>query len=275
MSGSESSGRPMPQIHMFWHGAPLGRIERVCISSFVAQGHEVQMHVYDDIPGMPAGVKLVDANLTLPRSQVFRHAKSGSLAPFADWFRYRVLYAHGGIWADTDVVCLKPLALTTAQLFAWQDEQVINNAVLGFERHHPLAHWMATCCEEPNRLLPYDSVKVRRRKLKRKFLQGNRRGNIGWGEYGPYGLTRAAQHLGYAEHALPFWHFYPVHPLNWRTVFDGSLSGNTGLLSDSSALHLWNEVTRRTQGFDRNARFPAHSLFETLCRRYLTSESEA
>lgn len=275
MSDPAAPRTARPIIHMFWHGAPLGRLERMCISSFLAQGHEVRMHVYDEVAGTPGGVTLADANLTLARSNIFRHAKSGSLAPFADWFRYRVLYEQGGIWADTDVVCLKPIILSSAQLFAWQDEQVINNAVLGFERHHPLAQWMADCCEQPNRPLPYDSFKVRRRKFKRKFLQGNRRGNIGWGEYGPYGLTRAAQHLGYAQYALPFWHFYPVHPLNWRTVFDGSLSGDTGLLTDSSALHLWNEVTRRTPGFDRNARFPEHSLFESLCRRFLTSDSEA
>lgn len=267
------AGTALPTVHMFWHGPALTRLERMCISSFLAHGHTVHMHVYDYVTSMPAGVRIIDANLTLPRDAVFRHAKTSSLAPFADWFRYKVLHEQGGIWADADVVCLKPFAFDAPQTYAWQDEQVINNAVLGFERGHPLAQWMATCCEQPNRWLPYDSFKVRRRKFKRRFLQGNRRGNIGWGEYGPYGLTRAAQHLGYSEQALPFWHFYPVHPLNWRTVFDGSLPGDTRLLADSSALHLWNEVTRRTPGFDRNARFPAHSLFETLCRRYLTSDT--
>jgi hypothetical protein len=158
-------------------------------------------------------------------------------------------------------------------LFARQDEQIINNAVLALPAGHELAAWMVACCREPNRMLPYDSRRTRRRKLQRRLLQGNRRGNVTWGEYGPQGFTQAARHLGYEARALPYWHFYPVHYLNWRTVFDGSLHDNPGVIAASTTLHLWNEMTRRAPGFDVNARFPADSLFEQLCARYLKTDS--
>jgi hypothetical protein len=222
---------------------------------------------------VPEGIELIDAAQTLPRSRIFHHQKTGSIAAFADWFRYRVLYDQGGIWADTDVVCLKPLSYTHEEIYAWMDETAINNAVLGLPAGHRLAAWMAECCEHPNRLLAYDDTRTKRRKLERRFLHGNRAGNIRWGEYGPYGFTQAARHFGEHEKALPFWHFYPIHHLNWRCVFDGSLPLNDSFVDASYALHLWNEKTRQHPGFDKNARFAPHSLFERLCTRYLKSDN--
>ncbi len=260
-------------IQMFWHGATLSRLEQLCMASFLAHGHPVRLHVYEEPKGVPPGVQLIDASLTLPREYLFHHAESGSVAMFADWFRYQLLYEQGGIWADTDVACLKPLTYPQSELFARQDEHIINNAVLALPAGHELAAWMVACCREPNRVLPYDSVRTRRRKLKRRLLQGNRRANVAWGENGPQGFTQAARHLGYEDRALPYWHFYPVHYLNWRAVFDSSLRDNPGIIAASTTLHLWNEMTRRTPGFDKNARFPPDSLFERLCARYLRTDN--
>jgi len=257
---------------MFWYGAALSRLERMCISSFLANGHALHLHVYSEPAGVPQGVQLADAGITLPRQLLFHHESSGSVAAFADWFRYRVLYDRGGVWADTDVVCLRPLAYPHPEIFARQDETLINNAVLGLPAGHPLAAWMSECCEQPNRPLPYDTARTRRHKLKRRLLQGNRRGNIRWGEYGPEGFTQAARHLGYEHRALPFWHFYPLSYPNWRCMFDSSLSGNPGLVAGSTAVHLWNEMSRRAPDFDRNGPFPPDSLFERLCARYLTND---
>lgn len=257
---------------MFWHGPPLSRIERLCMSSFVAHGHGVQLHVYEEPRDVPAGVTLHDAAAVLPRHELFAHAATGSFAVFADWFRYRLLYEHGGLWVDTDVVCLRPWSYTSEELFAWQDQRTINNAVLGLPRGHALAKWMAECSEHPFRPLPYDSLKTRRRKFTRRLL-GRDRSTNRWGETGPQGLTAAANHLGCAARALPFWHFYPIHYLNWHTVFDGSLRDNPHIVAGSYGLHLWNEMARRQPGFDRDARFPAECLFELLCARYLTSDS--
>ncbi len=260
-------------IHMFWHGPALTRVERVCMASFIAQGHRVHLHVYDEPQGVPAGVLITDARQVLAEKDLFRHPKTGSMAMFADWFRYRVLHAQGGIWADTDVVCLQPLAYPQAEIYAWEDDSQINNAILGLPAGHELALWMAQCCENPNRILPYDDGRSKRRKWRRRFLEGNRRGNVKWGEFGPAGFTAAARHLGYAEKALPAWHFYPLHYQQWQTVFDKEPRDIGTLLGEAKALHLWNEMMRREPGFDKNARFAETSLFERLCRRYLKDDN--
>src|SRR5262245_49782027 len=95
--------QPLPVIQMFWHGPPLSRMERLSIASFLQNGHAVDLHVYDEPAGVPAGVRLLDAARILPRSALFRHKRTQSLALFADWFRYRLLFEHGGIWVDSDV----------------------------------------------------------------------------------------------------------------------------------------------------------------------------
>jgi hypothetical protein len=263
----------LPDIHMFWHGPALSRLERLCMASFVANGHTVLLHAYEPPANVPDGVTIADAAKVLPRERLFSHAQSGSFAIFADGFRYRLLLEHGGLWVDTDMVCLRPFEFDSSEVFAWQDERVINNAVLGLPKGHRLAQWMSDICEQPDRALPYDSVKQRRRKLVRRWLPRNSHRHVPWGETGPIGMTAAAHHLHCTGAALPFWHFYPIHYMNWHTVFDSSLRDNPHLIAGSHGLHLWNEMARRSPGFDKNGRFPPDSLFERLCARYLKSDS--
>lgn len=238
------------------------------MASFVANGHAVRLHVYDEPANVPHGVTLADASEVLPREHLFAHRQSGSFALFADWFRYRLLRDRGGLWVDTDVVCLKPLDYGGEEIYGWQDGQTLNNAVLGLPRGHRLAEWMASVCEHPNRFLPYDSSKTRRRKLQRMLLRQHR-ADAAWGETGPQGLTAAARHLDCTASALPFWHFYPIHYMNWQTVFDGTLPADAPLVAGSYALHLWNEMARQERGFDKNRRYSPDCLFERLCARYL------
>jgi hypothetical protein len=257
----------LPTIQMFWHGPPLSRIERLSLASFVRNGHPVHLYVYEEPVGVPPGVRIIDAAEILPRTALFRHRRTQSFALFADWFRYRLLFERGGIWADTDMVCLRSLDYPSPVVFAWQDETYLNNAVLGLPAGDPLAEWLATCCEHPNRFVPYDSLQIRLKKLKRR-LRGNRREDVRWGENGPYGLTSAARHLGYTDRALPRWHFYPIRLEDHRVLFESPAeSGVTW--SDSRAVHLWNQVIEDGGVLDKNARFPADSPFEQLWTRYI------
>jgi hypothetical protein len=265
--------RSLPVIQMFWHGASLSRLERLSLASFARNGHVVHLYAYDEIEGVPEGVTLRDATEILARKLIFRHRRTQSLAPFADWFRYRLLFERGGIWADTDMVCLKPFDYPQPRVFAWQDERFINNAVIGLPAGDALAQWMAEASEHPNRSLPYDDFSIRLRKLKRRIFRGNRRGDVRWGESGPIGLTQALSHFGYTAEALPAWHFYPVSHANFRVLFQSPTPHDAIALDRSRAVHLWNnEIERRAPG-SKAERFPADSPFELLCARYLEPDA--
>ncbi len=243
--------------------------------SFLAHGHPLELYVYEEPRALPAGVELRDAGQVLSRSLLFHDRHTGSLAPFADWFRYRLLLERGGLWADADVVCLRPLTCAGPLIFGWADDKLVNNAVLGMRAGHPLAAWMSAVCESPNRILPYDPPGMRLRKWKRRILEGGRRERVGWGEFGPKGLTRAAAHLGYLGEARPERDFYPVRCSAWRMLFEDRERSRALSFEGSYCVHLWNEMTRREGGFARAGRFPAESPFERLCRRYLGEEERA
>ncbi len=262
------NSRSLPTIQMFWHGRPLSRIEQLSMVSFMRNGHAVELYVYEEPAEVPQGVRARDAAEILPRSDLFLHKRRNSIGHFADWFRYELLLKRGGIWSDTDIVCLRPFDYPTPVVFAWQDDQYLNNAVLGLPAGDALAKWMADSCRHPNRWLPYDDVKTRLHKLKR-WVKGRGREYVRWGNTGPYGLTSAARHLGYLEYALPQAHFYPVTYENHRVLFESGPLAWDG----SRAVHFWNQIMEDGQDVDRNARFPADSPFEQLWARYMGTRS--
>jgi hypothetical protein len=256
---------------MFWHGPPLRRVHRACLASFLAHGHAVVLWAYDELGGVPAGVTLADAGRILPRHSIFRHARTGSLAPFADWFRYRLLLEHGGLWCDVDIVCLEPLDYADDVILGRAPDGWISNAVLGLPAGHPLAARLVEYCEHPNRWQASDPWPIRLRKLKRRLVHGDRKDRMRYGETGPKALTWIAEHLGYAARARPATEFFAVPDAEWRTIFDGRLAAGDPRLAGSRALHLCNEMMRRDPAFDPDARFPG-SLYEALCERYLPDE---
>ena len=266
--GASPGTRKLPAIQMFWHGRPLSRIERLSMTSFMRNGHSVHLYVYEEPSGVPEGVRVMDASEILPRTEMFLHRRRKSIAHFADWFRYRLLFDRGGLWADTDMVCLQPFDYTDPVVFAWQDDHHLNNAVLGLPAGDALAKWLAMCCEYPNKMLPYDDLGIRLIKLKR-WLKGRGREDVRWGDTGPYGLTSAARHLGYTEHALPTWHFYPIPFEDHRVLFESPRDGGAATFNGSRAVHLWNQLIEDRRALEKNARFPADSPFEKLWARYV------
>src|SRR5260221_760110 len=105
----------MAPIQMLWIGPRLSALERLSMASFLAHGHEVRLYTYGDVEGIPPGVTHHDGREIVPASQVFTYASGfgkGSYAGFANLFRYKLLLDHGGIWCDSDVVCLRPFDFT-------------------------------------------------------------------------------------------------------------------------------------------------------------------
>ena len=107
----KSGNNPANVIKSLWHGTPLSIFEELSLLSFVHQGHAVELYSYDDVP-VPAGVELKDANRIMRESEVFAYTSGpakGSFAAFSNLFRFKMLAQDGGIWADADVLCLRPL----------------------------------------------------------------------------------------------------------------------------------------------------------------------
>lgn len=257
----------LPIIQSLWIGGELSKIEQLSIASFVKNGHEFHLYTYGDVKGIPEGTIIKDANTIIPESEIFTYSK-GSYAGFADWFRWKLLLKKGGFWIDTDVVCIKPFNFDSELIFGLESKKLACPAVMSFPKGHEICSFLEENCRLPNKELPYDKPKDKRRKLKRKLL-GQGKSHIKWGETGgPEGFTRALKHFDLFKLSKPFTYFFPIHHSNWNSFYDTTLKNDLEFFNDTYAIHLWNEMTRRSN-FDKNATFDSNSLVEQLKRKYL------
>ena len=57
-------------IKGMWIGDSLSNVEKLSINSFLKNGHDYHLYIYDDIKGIPDGVVVKDANTILDRSKM-------------------------------------------------------------------------------------------------------------------------------------------------------------------------------------------------------------
>lgn len=93
----------------FWHGRPLPLLQWACLKSFIDRGHQVNLYTYEDID-VPRGVTQLSAGKIIPESEIFffdnaTNNIASDIAPFADFFRLKLLFEKGGWYIDCDVIC--------------------------------------------------------------------------------------------------------------------------------------------------------------------------
>src|SRR5215470_13966705 len=113
---------PSP-IQSLWIGDRLSVREQLCIRSFLSNGHDFQLYVYQDIAGIPPGTVVLDANQVLPESRIFMYREHKTYAGFANFFRYKLLLEKGGWFVDADTICVKPFNFATDYVFSTESAQ--------------------------------------------------------------------------------------------------------------------------------------------------------
>ena len=220
-------------------------MERLCIRSFLANGHEFHLFVYDQLTDAPAGTVIHSANEILDRSRIFTYSGNGSVAGFANMFRYKLLLDRGGWWVDLDTVCLRPFDFSGEYVFASEPGdrggEVLTNAILKSEAGSPFLEYVWGVCleKDPAKLV--------------------------WGETGPRLVADAVGRLGLKRYAKPAKTFCPVSYREWRSLItpDAALEFD----ADTWAVHLWHEMWRRA-GVDKDKNYPPACQFERLKSRY-------
>ncbi|MGE0609379.1 MAG: glycosyltransferase [Pirellulales bacterium] len=236
-------------IQGLWVGEALSDMERMSLTSYLRQGHEYHLYAYNDVKNIPPGTVLKDANEILPESSIFRHEHGkhkGSVAPFADWFRYCLLWERGGWWSDTDVICLRPLhfgeplVLASERRKFWRRQ--INPMLIKAPPGHPLIGECRRRAEESDK----------------KSLE--------WCAIGPEMFTEVANKRGFHGAAQPPEVFAP---LDWWHASRLVRPTQPKLPATAHTLHLWNEMWRMN-GMSKTQTYPATCLYEQLKARFLT-----
>ena len=211
-----------------WIGDEISLHERVCISSFVRSGFDVQLWAYQAL-SVPDGVVLRDGNEILNESIRFKYEQqsdAGNLACFADLFRYKLMALQHGWWIDTDNICLKSVE-------EFQRLANTNNkqAVAGFESSKFIA------CG----VIIWDNKELDNlisKKLQEAGL------NFSWGTIGPRLLTDAFKKLSMeAENQNTF------YPIKYKDCYKMFLTEHRESCEcrckDSLSFHLWNQQLHR------------------------------
>lgn len=235
------------KISGLWIGETFPEIAELCVRSFLDHGWQFQLFTYQDFPNIPQGTILRDASKIIPKKDIYVH-NSGSLAPFSDWFRYKLLYEEGGFWTDMDVVCLTDEIPAPLPWFAFQEPGIAAIGVLGFPPGHPVVRDVMISCEDPSIILPWDSKEERINKenmCRSGTTPEERRKLKDWSFSGPDGFSRALAHYKILSSAAPVESVYPVYYTCWRYLYNGTYRLEDSQFSQPWAIHLWGEMLRR------------------------------
>ena len=123
-------------------------MEQLAVRSFLDHGHPFHLYAYEEIDNVPAGAVVHRGDEILPEREIFRCPAGfgeGSVAAFADLFRYKLLLERGGWWADMDAVCIRPLDFAESHVVGRERSPdgggQINNAIIKAPIGSPLMEY--------------------------------------------------------------------------------------------------------------------------------------
>lgn len=232
-----------PMLATLWIGPSLGAVERACLRSAMRQGHAVSLFSYGPVQGVPAGVALRDAAEIVPRARIVRH-HTGSVALFANLFRYTLLQREAVTWIDADLYVIKPIDGLQPYLFGRQSEEYINSAALRLPGNAPIIARLIAMFDE-RRVPGWLHWRQRLAAYRRRWATGKTGlAEMPWGTAGPHALTEFAKKAGLIAHALPQETFYPVSYERADWILDPATRLEDVVAPETVAVHLWNEVIK-------------------------------
>ncbi|MBI2740187.1 MAG: hypothetical protein HYX38_27030 [Rhodospirillales bacterium] len=256
-----------------WIGPRLSAMERLCLKSFVDVGYDVELYRYDEVEGVPDGVRSCDAAEILPRDQIFQRKSgfgAGGYAEFADRFRYHLLHAKGGWWFDMDFAAVRvkpePTDLLIASTWEFEYGQCAVNAAMWCSPGDPR---MAELARRADEILSRET--------------------FDFGATGPFLVQSFIAERGLEANVAPWWEFCPFP---WRMQNRMAYRTNTDWAKDcvrhvwqlykehtrpdfragyirsgTRAVHWHNEIWKAS-GKDKDARYHPWSPYGRLMRRH-------
>ena len=242
------------EVHMLWVSGELSMLERLCCASFARNGYAVSLWTYGDVGNLPEGFVRRDAREIIPESGLFLNCQ-GSYAAFSDVFRYTVLSKNGGMWADTDVICLTPMV-------DLMDEDYAGFLVTEWDRGRSRGRLKV------NGNLIFHPRPARGDLIELALAVSERfdRDRIAWGEIGPDLLTALAR--TYPQLAPPILNPDFSNPFAWWNCPECLLKPGAEVPGGAAFLHCYNETWRRA-GVDKNLPYPDGSVMAKMASRYL------
>lgn len=244
-------------VQGLWIGESLSLNEVLCIMSFINNGHEFHLYVYEDIKNIPKECIVKDANEIIPSSEIFyyneKQSISGQKRPtgFSNMFRYKMLYDKGGYWVDMDMICIKYLRFGDPYVFSSEStfsrDQTVNAGIIKCPKGSEFARYCYLISKSK------DKSKIK------------------WGEIGPKLVGEGIAKYKLQKYVKPWFYFCPI---GYDKFNDLTSPTKLQIEKDWYCVHLWNEFWVKNK-MDKNKIYYG-SLFGSLvnkyCRNYVTHD---
>ena len=201
--------------------------------SFIRHGYELRIHTYEPNRDYPEEASVCDAERLLPKELSTAYTQAGkkeSLASFANRFRYKLLLEQGGLWIDTDMLCLRPEQEMAQFAHCYQDKLLVgrqnklrvNNALIMVQQaNHAIVDRLSREVEEAGFVIKK------------------------WGDIGPMLLTRIVKECPDLVEVVGESAFYPIeYGLFFNLLLPERREVCERACESAYTVHLWNEFYR-------------------------------
>ncbi|WP_322888977.1 MULTISPECIES: hypothetical protein [unclassified Yoonia] len=234
-------------IGTLWVEGPLSFLEQMCLLSFVAQGHKVTLFHYGEIANVPQDIEVIDAREIHDPAKIIYNKQFGTPVVQSDIFRLHMLYRTDLMWADSDVLCLKPFDLPGDHVFGYFKRRQLCNAIIGLPHDSPgLKAYFDYVQDEypiPPNLSPEDRERMLALKAAGEVKHASEQAHS---VYGPGVFTHFMEQSGEIAHATQASVFYPlpfrqagqisdIHVRDFRAAY---------IKKDTLGIHLWGRRIR-------------------------------
>jgi hypothetical protein len=197
-----------PKVNGFWYGSELGDIEKLCINSWIKNGYEFHLWLYDDIE-VPNGVVVKNANDIVSLDQYFTYTKGhtkNTPVAFSNLFRAHLLYKLSGLYVDLDVLCIQPQNFTERFVFTEQGNKLLYDHHLqtGHDEDYSLMAQVGTCliyAQDKGEQIFEDWI---------DWIGSLKTTSVSHGGLGPDLLTKLVIEYDFQEYVLPKWKYCPI-----------------------------------------------------------------
>lgn len=234
-------------VNFFWHGPKLGPVQVACIRSFMRHGHRAVLHCYTPPEDIPEGVALFDARQIMSLTDLISNTETGSVALGTNRYRYRMIKAGHGTYADCDMFLLRPLPpddILIGLQNSVDKSHACNNALLRYPPASRLAFELVKATMKEQATMPW---RRRRRQVLNSVLRplglAPSVRNAPWGEWGPALVSYWVKELGLVSLCKPIDVFYPVHYFGTDLLFDPGLKLDDLITPRSVAVHLCHRMS--------------------------------
>lgn len=234
----------LPKLASLWIGPKLGLIEQMTLLSFLEHGYDFTLFTTQDVSGIPAGIRVRDANEIFPCHTILRDRKSNSPALHADMFRYAMLAKTDLTWVDMDVLCIRPFMPVGPYVFAYETDGTVNNAVLRLPPDSPTLRDLLQYQPNTRGYPPFFSFKRRLKVWMKNGFSAPHISRWPWGSIGPQGLTFYLKKNGEIQHALPQTAFYYVRYSKVEMLTQPGVLTRQDLPPEVFYIHLWGKALR-------------------------------